>query len=163
MFWRNPCLSVSNFYILWNLSSISQIGSTHFLRRWRGDWNIHLETNQTSTEKELGEVHGRYTCIHLHGLIEQYSFITWLICMFFLDGLWWILHCVYECTYKISYMPIHLLTLWLLWSCMYNCVCFPKCVWSCTHVLCIWILYSKLQIYMYVLNVFKSHNYSATA
>lgn len=141
------------------------IGSTHFLRRWRRDWNIHLETNQTSTEKELEEVpvHGHYTCIHLHGLIEQYSFITWLICMFFLDGLWWILHCVYKCIYKISYMPIHLHTLWLLCLCMYNCVCFPKCVWSCTHVLCIWILYSKLQIYMYVLNMLKSHDYSTTA
>lgn len=159
MFWRNPCLSVSNFYILWNLSSISQIGSTHFLRRWRGDWNIHLETNQTSTEKELGEVHGRYTCIHLHGLIEQYSFITWLICMFFLDGFCIEFMNLYIRYHICLYIYIHYdssvrvcLTVW-----------FPKCVWSCTHVLCIWILYSKLQIYLYVLNMFKSHDYSTTA
>lgn len=113
---------------------------------------------------------------------ERAGIGTWLLCMYTFIWLnrtiflyymtylyvfsWWTLmdfHCTYECIYKISYMPIHLHTLWLLCSCMYNCVCFPKCVWSCTHVLCIWILYSKLQIYMYVLNMFKSQDYSAIA
>lgn len=129
--------------------SLMMIESTHFPKRWRGDWNRHNKMNQTRQYRERQCCFTRVKSFirlknyHLPVHVCQYS--IFLYCVYS----WWTWSCIpfLKCVYDVIYLHIHTL-LFSVCICISSLICLSMYMWFFFYIC---MFYSKLQIYINVL------------